>query len=89
LITMLDLSKSSPMPAQTFHFGLYAIYLKELNCGELSYGRSKYDYQEGTLVFIAPGQVLGIQPTVNTFNQKDGHCYFIRSLSREHHWVER
>jgi len=70
LITMLDLSKSSPMPAQTFHFGLYAIYLKELDCGDLSYGRSKYDYQEGTLVFIAPGQVLGIQPKVKTFQPK-------------------
>jgi len=70
LVTMLDLSKAVPMPAQTFHFGLYAIYLKELECGELSYGRSKYDYQEGTLVFIAPGQVLGIQPKVKTFQPK-------------------
>ncbi len=70
LISMLDLSKATPMPAQTFHFGLYAIYLKELECGELSYGRSKYDYQEGTLVFVAPGQVLGIQPKVKTFQPK-------------------
>jgi len=70
LVTMLDLSKAAPMPAQNFHFGLYAIYLKELECGELSYGRSKYDYQEGTLVFIAPGQVLGIQPKVQTFQPK-------------------
>lgn len=70
LVTMLDLSKAVPMPAQTFHFGLYAIYLKELECGELSYGRGKYDYQEGTLVFIAPGQVLGIQPKVKTFEPK-------------------
>jgi AraC family transcriptional activator of pobA len=70
LVTMLDLSKAIPMPAQNFHFGLYAIYLKELECGELSYGRGKYDYQEGTLVFIAPGQVLGIQPKVKTFEPK-------------------
>jgi AraC-like DNA-binding protein len=67
---MLDLSKAIPMPAQNFHFGLYAIYLKELECGELSYGRGKYDYQEGTLVFIAPGQVLGIQPKVKAFEPK-------------------
>ncbi len=70
LITVLDLSKANPMPAQTFNFGLYAIYLKELECGELKYGRGTYDYQEGTLVFIAPGQVLGVQPKVKTFEPK-------------------
>ncbi|WP_447768113.1 helix-turn-helix domain-containing protein [Sphingobacterium faecium] len=67
LITVIDLSKAIPMPAQTFNFGLYAIYLKELKCGELKYGRNNYDFQEGTLVFIAPGQLLGIQPDVTTF----------------------
>lgn len=70
LISVIDLSKANPMPAQTFNFGLYAIYLKELECGELKYGRNNYDYQEGTLVFIAPGQVLGVQPKVKTFEPK-------------------
>ncbi|WP_447951690.1 helix-turn-helix domain-containing protein [Chryseobacterium koreense] len=70
LISVLDLSKAKPMPAQTFHFGLYAIYLKELKCGELKYGRNNYDFQEGTLVFVAPGQVMGIQPNVTTFEPK-------------------
>lgn len=70
LITVIDLSKAQPMAARTFNFGLYAVYLKELNCGELKYGRSNYDYQEGTLVFIAPGQVLGVQPKVKTFEPK-------------------
>ena len=44
LITVLDLSTVKPMPAQTFNFGLYAVYLKELECGELKYGRNHYDY---------------------------------------------
>lgn len=70
LISVLDLSKAKPMPAKTFNFGLYAIYLKEQECGELRYGRNHYDYQEGTMVFIAPGQVLGVQPKVKTFAAK-------------------
>jgi AraC-like DNA-binding protein len=70
LITVIDLSMAQPMPAQTFHFGLYAIYLKELKCGELKYGRSNYDFEEGTLVFIAPGQVMSVQPAVKTFEPK-------------------
>lgn len=70
LVTVLDLSKAAPMPAKTFNFGVYAVYLKELKCGELKYGRSNYDYQEGTLVFIAPGQVMGVQPNVKSFEPK-------------------
>ncbi|MCW3108137.1 MAG: transcriptional regulator, AraC family [Segetibacter sp.] len=70
LVTVLDLSTVKPMPARTFNFGLYAVYLKELKCGELKYGRNHYDYQEGTLVFIGPGQVLGVQPKVTTFEAK-------------------
>lgn len=70
LISVLDLSKAALLPAQTFNFGLYAVYLKELKCGELKYGRNHYDFQEGTLVFIAPGQVMSIQPYVKTFEPK-------------------
>lgn len=70
LVTVLDLSTVKPMPAKTFNFGLYAVYLKELKCGELKYGRNYYDYQEGTLVFIAPGQVLGVEPKTKTFKAK-------------------
>ncbi|MBK7223195.1 MAG: helix-turn-helix transcriptional regulator [Saprospiraceae bacterium] len=70
LITVIDLSNAKPMPPRTFYFGMYAVFLKELECGELKYGRKLYDYQEGTLVFIAPGQILGIQPGTTTFAPK-------------------
>lgn len=82
LVTVIDLSKAQPMPAQTFNFGLYAVYLKELKCGELKYGRNHYDYQEGTLVFIAPGQVLGVQPNVTTFAAKGWALLFHPDLIR-------
>lgn len=59
LVSVVDLAEARLMPPQTFHFGLYVIYLKMFHCGELRYGRSHYDFQEGTLVFVAPGQVLG------------------------------
>ena len=36
---------------------LYQIALKQEGCGNLLYGKNSYDYQEGTLVFTAPGQV--------------------------------
>lgn len=70
LVTVIDLSKAKPMPAQTFNFGLYAVGLKELNHGQLRYGRRHYDYQEGSLIFIAPGQVIGVQPGIELFAPK-------------------
>jgi AraC-like DNA-binding protein len=85
LISVLDLSKAKPMPAKTFQFGCYAIFLKKLKCGELRYGRSHYDYQEGTLVFIAPGQVVGVNPTTKTLKPKGWvllfHPDFIKGTS--------
>lgn len=69
-VTVIDLSKAKPMPVQTFNFGLYAVFLKEVKCGELKYGRRHYDYQEGTLVFIAPGQIIRVEPTTESFEPK-------------------
>jgi AraC-like DNA-binding protein len=70
LVTVIDLSTAQPMPARSFNFGLYAVGLKELNCGKLRYGRKHYDYQEGSLIFVAPGQIVGVQPVVEPFDQK-------------------
>lgn len=80
LVSVIDLSKTKPMPAQTFNFGVYAVYLKELMCGELRYGRSLYDYQEGTLVFIAPGQVLRVETKVTVVKPKGWALVFHSEL---------
>ncbi len=36
---------------------LFQITLKQAGCGNLLYGKNTYDYEEGTLIFTAPGQV--------------------------------
>lgn len=62
LITVVDFSKAHPrdwgeVQSVKFHYGLYSIFLKDVKCGDLRYGRHYYDYQAGTLVFFAPNQV--------------------------------
>ena len=41
-----------------FNSDLYFISLKENIQGTFKYGRNEYDFQEGTLVCVAPGQVM-------------------------------
>lgn len=60
LINVFDNSATKALPNNRIHFGLYAIFLKAGKCGELKYGRNNYDYDDGTMVFVAPGQVLGV-----------------------------
>ena len=60
LVSVIDFSKAKERTGNTMNFGIYCIFLKEVNCGDLKYGRHYYDYQKGTLVFIAPGQFIDV-----------------------------
>jgi AraC-like DNA-binding protein len=59
LVSVVDLSKADPRSPRRMSYGFYAVFLKQVKCGNLRYGLKNYDYQEGTLVFLAPGQVVG------------------------------
>lgn len=59
LVSVVDLSKAAPRQMRRMSYGFYVVFLKEIKCGDLKYGISNYDYDEGTLVFLAPGQVIG------------------------------
>ena len=73
LVSVVDLSKASPRQGSKMYFGFYTIFLKDVKCGDMVYGRHTYDYQEGTLVFLAPGQVAGINSNGETYQPK-GHA---------------
>lgn len=61
LVTVLDHSLSTPVQEARYLSELYVIFLKELKSVELKYGRGHYDYEDGTLLFISPGQVYGFE----------------------------
>jgi AraC-like DNA-binding protein len=78
LVSVIDFSKANPRSwggekHVRINYGLYCIFLKDVKCGDLRYGRNYYDYQEGTLVFVAPGQVMEIENDGQVYQPK-GHA---------------
>lgn len=69
LVSVIEGSRMPhPVPHARKHVGMYVVFLKELRCTDnLTYGRRSYDFQENTLVFIAPGQVFGHEADGTTF----------------------
>ena len=58
LVGVVDLAEATRYPLRfTINYGIYALFLKDIKCGDIRYGRQKYDYEEGTIVSFAPGQV--------------------------------
>lgn len=73
LVSVIDLAKTRPMHHMRHTFSFYTIFLKdEKNC-DLIYGRQHYDYQKGSVVCLAPGQVIGIEDTGEEF-QPQGYA---------------
>lgn len=67
LVSFIDFSTVKPLRHARKLYGFYAIFLKDVKCGELRYGRQYYDYQDGTLIFVAPGQVFGAEDNGEVF----------------------
>ena len=61
LVSVIDLTQATRIVNHVqMHYGVYALYLKcDTNCN-IKYGRKTYDYQEGTIVSFAPGQVVEV-----------------------------
>lgn len=75
LVSVIDFSKASPrswdgQKKVRLAFGLYCILLKEVKCGDLRYGCNYYDYQEGTFVFVSPGQVMDVETDGKKYQPK-------------------
>ena len=97
LVSVIDFSKSKPWswPAGEdikpikINYGFYGIFLKEIKCGNLKYGCNYYDYQEGTLVFFAPGQMIEVEYFGENFQPKGNallfHPEFIHGTSIGRH----
>ncbi len=87
LVSVIDFSKSKPWTwpggkSVKVNYGMYCVFLKEIKCGDLKYGCDYYDYQEGSLVFIAPGQMVEVEYYGETFQPKGYALLFHPDLIR-------
>jgi AraC-like DNA-binding protein len=60
LVSVINFSQVPTIQHFRRYIGLYAIFLKDIKCGNITYGCQPYDYEDGTLVFVSPGQIYGI-----------------------------
>ena len=62
LVSVVDLTKATKSINHIqVNYGLYALFLKETKSCDIKYGRKYYDYQEGTIVYFAPGQSARVE----------------------------
>jgi len=59
LISVIDYQALNPLPG-SFVFDFYSISVKR-GVGKLRYGQQEYDFDEGVMYFISPGQVLTVE----------------------------
>ena len=63
LVGILDYEKTEAHPDYSYdglEFECYAVFLKTAKNCKLSYGGGEYDFDEGSMVFMSPGQQAGI-----------------------------
>jgi AraC family transcriptional activator of pobA len=89
LISIVDYADIHLLPEYfeyKWTFDFYLISLKKNIGGKVMYGQQSYDFDEGVMFFIAPGQVFGIEQITGTPANKSGwmlliHPDFIWSTS--------
>ncbi len=71
LITIIDHSKiqnQNPINQQKLLLDFYNISIKKSFKGKLKYGKNHYDFDDGTMSFIAPNQIISVDSEDNRNN---------------------
>ena len=61
LISVIDLSKAKEKQQTFLKLGFYTVLLKECKCESIIYGRKFYDYSDGTIIVLSPGESIDIE----------------------------
>lgn len=74
LISVVDLEdiKKFPESISNLVLDLYSVAMKKNFTGSFKYGQQDYDFNEGTMFFMAPGQVFRIEHNPNETAKQSG-----------------
>ena len=61
LVSVIEYDRISPVPTTLNDYSVYGIFLRGDDLVDLTYGCGMYDYKEGTLLAVAPGQLGGTE----------------------------
>lgn len=70
LISVIDLSKAHLSTHTDIKFGFYTIMINECKCEAHAYGHQYYDYSDGTLFCLSPGESINIEDNDRKFPSK-------------------
>ena len=77
-VVHLESIRNFPVTAPTsVVFDFYSISLKRNFNGKMKYGQQKYDFDDGIMFFMAPGQVFGIEVGENEELKHSGWILFV------------
>ncbi|MBL0745544.1 helix-turn-helix domain-containing protein [Chryseolinea lacunae] len=68
VVNLVESKPKPPAPGVSYRLGFYLISCKRYD-GIFLYGKSHYDFEEGSLVFIAPNQVISSSPDEHTMEE--------------------
>lgn len=59
LICVINYAEVSPIRISLNNYSVYGMFFQDKNDAEIVYGCGKYDYKDGSLICVAPGQIGG------------------------------
>ena len=58
-VSVIDYAEVTPIRHSLCNYSVYGLFLRDDILIDLTYGLGKYDYNKGTLICVAPGQIGG------------------------------
>ncbi len=82
LISIIDFSEVRSLHRYRTMLGFYAMFFKDKTCGDMRYGRGRYDYTAGAVITMGPKQVFNFDAKGEEFQPEGVGLLFHPDLIR-------